>query len=469
MAKTPASLGISTAQLWDTSATRNAFDTLVQNKRLDDQAAAERERQDALLAKKEDAERRKYIRDELLGYTPDMSNIWESRDGQFLREKAASEMQELFSEPGFGEKLYNADPKAVNKWNMFKMDMAGNIKKSADDKVKAAPYVKLLDRYGRAVENNEEYDDPNYYTGDLSEMYAQYKTPMGDIHDLIEKTDAMGSWNSYILEQNRLFDQRDQSSSTHQNKTTGRTYSRSGGVRTEEEIDDMVKYHWQDQEANARRMYYDLGIDFNKWRNDDALTDEEQKAVDGFIEDRKREAQRDTKKVTSTGVIKTPEEDLTPEDNQFIMDYIAPTLKENYTIKTKPRSVSDIGINLKETAKVQDEETEKWETINVHGEYANYTPISIDTDPAKTRFGFNDLETALADNPNVGAAVAAKSPGGRVGFIIFDKDYSVDRFIGFEEQEALASLIVQSNTYKNRKKLAGVGATAPSAAADKAP
>jgi hypothetical protein len=300
---TPASLGVSTAQLWDTTAVNESFKTILANKRQDDQAAAERERQDQLLADKKHDAQQKWIRDELMGYDPDMSNIWESRDGNHLRELANEGFADLLADPGMGEKLYNNDPAAITKLKQFKANIAGRIQKSAEDKVKAAPYIDLMDKYTNAKKAGEVYEDPNYYGNDLDDMSAAFFTPGADIYAPIEKADAMGSWNDYVKEQNAAFKNRDQSVSDHTNPTTGLSYKSSGGKRSEDEISDMIDYHWQ-QAPNARWMYDQLGIDFNKFNKGDALSPEEQKAIDDFTSDRKREASLDTTESISRGVIK---------------------------------------------------------------------------------------------------------------------------------------------------------------------
>ena len=284
---TPESLGISTAQLWDTSATNKAFEDVVKQHNLD----KEQERKDAEMAdkkaQKEEAMRQKFIRDELAGYSPDMSNIFESRDGDTLRKHVQEGYAKLLAEPGFGTRLYNGEPEAMKQWQMYKMGIAGEIAKSSQDKVDAADKRELAQEYAQSVAQGLPWTNEDYYEEDARAAWETINTPLADIASVSERGDFMGDWMKFVDMKNKNFDSQHQDKRSGYSAERGVKYTRSGAERDAAGRADLVSEFW-DTEAGEKEIRYRLGL---RWDDD---SDESEAQIAQFKKEREEEARHNT-------------------------------------------------------------------------------------------------------------------------------------------------------------------------------
>lgn len=309
MADNPVSTGIGTgaAQVWQTNATNQAFNKLLENKRLDEAAKNKKAAEEAKLKSAADAKKSEFIRNELKDYDPDMSKIFEAKDGDFLREEVNGGFIAMMSEPGFGKKLYDGDREAWGKFKEFKTNASASIIKSAKAKEDAKPYIDLVTRYRQAKEDGVMYEDPNFYMDDIERVDASMREPGTEIYVPTVKVDAIGNWHEYIKKENAAFDSRHARSVTHI-KEDGSSYAGHGSNRSDEEIEEITANFWGEKK-NARRMYHDLGIDFDKYSAGMAEGDPDQKKIDDFIDAREAEAIHDAKRTTvkDAPIKETPE------------------------------------------------------------------------------------------------------------------------------------------------------------------
>jgi hypothetical protein len=293
MAETPLSTGIGqgAAQVWQSNLTNQAFQDLVKQKRLDDAAQAERERQDQLIADKRAEERRKLIYAELKDAIPDMSKIWEFRDGGELRAYSQKKFNELMSDPNFAKNLISMEDegKAFGQLKAVKAELASMINKSIQDKadVKASGNEDIADQYLAAKNNGEDFYSDKWDEDTVGDYATFITTPLGGGMDvrvpgLIEKVDVESAWMDYVKAENEFNKQQYLGKAYDKTDAEGAKLRVSGWRRDDDYRQGMLDEFFE-QDKFKKAAFKKLGLD---WNNRDNLSDPEQKVWTDYLKDK---------------------------------------------------------------------------------------------------------------------------------------------------------------------------------------
>jgi len=301
MADTPLSTGIGqgSAQVWQSNLTNQAFNDVVRQQRLDNAAEAEAARRQAAIDAKNAENKRRFMKNELDGIVPDLGKIWESRDGDYIRNEANQGFMELIQEPGFTEALFNNDPDAMSKLQLFKSDIAGMVNKSIQDKTRAKDWNDVVDPYMAASNNGLPYEDQRYYAEDLDRLATGFNTPLGDLSAPIERTDSLTGWEDFYSTSRDNYAKRNRGERTYQNPVTRIITKTSGTQRPDKDRWGDVDTFW-DQLNNKRDAFARLGI---PWTSTGDVPEGYEDIWDNFRQERFEETFYDDRDRSVTGVI----------------------------------------------------------------------------------------------------------------------------------------------------------------------
>jgi len=447
MADTPLSTGIGqgSAQVWQSNLTNQAFNDVVRQQRLDNAAEAEAARRQAAIDAKNASDKRKFIKNELDGIVPDLGKIWEARDGDYIRNESNRKFKELFSQPGFAESLFNNDPDAISKKELFKSEIASLINKSIQDKekVKRLKLDQVIDPYLAAREEGIFYEDQRYYPEDIERISTGYMSPLGDIDAIIERTDSDAGWKQFAKAGVDSYANRNKKERTYQNPVTGIETRTSGTQRPYEDREGDFEEYFKNPSAR-RDAFYKLGI---PWTSTGDVPEEYNSVWNDFKSKKLEDTFYDDRERSTTGVI--DDEGISEDDRAFLMDKLS--ILDGFTkddLKEGDRASSAAGIDLQEsTPGTYLGDPAKYK----HGEFRNYK-LKSSKNP-----GFRELESALSSHPDHELVVLAESPQGTLGFLFTDKSGNASKFIDVNDSDALASVLVGGDEFKTRKDWGLVG------------